>query len=376
MSEEMISELVRKLQQPGLDLFEQRRYRDAIIRRGAPAVRELLLLVPGDPPLLEGVITETIRAIEGNDERDRALDVLEDTLTTSGDPDVRKFCMQAVAELFPGAVHVGQRLLGFARARSIESREIRLCALKAASRLVPVQTLGRDFIALLADPDPGIVLACLRALPPYVGKLPARDTAQALEALLDPRFEMTVRCEAIDLLGRFGELDALERVMLLPLTETQEHAAVQSMVQNLLRKPRSLARIAPKNFEHLISRLFQKMNYENVDAQSKESWDEGVDVVAWCQETRIKGPERIKIIGQCKRYRPENHVRPEAIDSMIEAIRSQGATRGVILTTSDFLPAARQKASAYRSIELIDGKQLQGLFDQHFQPDLYRVQGG
>lgn len=281
--------------------------------------------------------------------------------------------MRVLVDQYREATHVGQRLLDFVEAKSQETMELRLCALKAAGNLKPTRTLGQRLLGLLGSTELDIVTECLRILSAYAGVLPADEAVHLLEILLGPSVGLAVRCRAIELLGKLGEIDSLERVMLLPLTHAQEHAAVQSMVHHLMHKPRSVVRLAPKNFEHLICRLLQKMKYDDVGVERKASWDDGVDVTAWYQEDRMKGRERLKMLGQCKRYQKTNLVGPDTIDRMVEALQSKEAGRGVIITTSGFHPAATQRARMHRSIEIIDGTQLQVLLDQHFSASLYRV---
>lgn len=87
----------------------------------------------------------------------------------------------------------------------------------------------------------------------------------------------------------------------------------------------------------------------------------------------MKGRERLKMVGQCKRYQRTNLVGPDTIERMVQALQSKEAGRGVIITTSGFQPAATQRSHMHRSIEMIDGAQLQALLDEHFSPSLYRV---
>jgi restriction endonuclease Mrr len=54
-------------------------------------------------------------------------------------------------------------------------------------------------------------------------------------------------------------------------------------------------------------------------------------------------------------------------------MRTQEAARGVIITTSGFMPAAIERARTHQYIARVDGSELQRLLDQHFQRGLYRV---
>lgn len=377
---ESITELILKLQRFGIDLFEQRRHREEIARRGREAIRELLPLIPSDPPLLEGVLLETLRGIAEPAERERARDDLEHQLAPNNDPSARKICIRLLAERYPDATHVGQRLIDFATNHAHESKDIRLCALDAVAKLRPTSALGERLVALLRDPDMELVPRALEILRRYPGLAPADVAVKELELLASPTSRpdasMAVRCAAIELLGQFGEVDILERVVLLPLTDERENEAVGKLLRHLLRKPRSLIHLTPKSFEHLVRRLLERMGYEDVQVQQKGSWDEGVDVVAFFHdENRVKGPERVKVIVQCKRYRRASLVSADVVDTMTAALQKQEAARGLIITTSRFMPATLERAQKHRHIELIDGSALQALLDRYFQENLYRVEG-
>jgi restriction endonuclease Mrr len=115
------------------------------------------------------------------------------------------------------------------------------------------------------------------------------------------------------------------------------------------------------------------MGYEDVEVQSKGSWDDGVDVTAWLREQRLMGLERIKVLGQCKRYRQSSLLGPDVVEKMVESLKLKQGGRGVIITTSGFQPAAIERARSYKQIEMITGADLQVLLDKHFDKGLYRV---
>jgi hypothetical protein len=370
-----ITALVLKLQEPGLNIFDQHEHRKTIAEQGRDAVRALLPILPHDPPLIEGLLLLTLKNISSVSDRERAREDLEYRLGPAHDSATRQVCGRLLVGQFPDATHVGQRLLDFAADGVRETRDLRLSAVKAAAELKPASTLGHRFVALLTDADTGIVLAALSALSRYVGILSSEDIVRELERLIGPssKLAVEVRCSAINLLGQFGEIDILERVMLLPLRHDKEYQAVQAMVLHLLRKPRSAVRLSPKNFEHLICRLLEKMGYEDVEVQSKGSWDDGVDVTAWLREQRLMGLERIKVLGQCKRYRQSSLLGPDVVEKMVESLKLKQGGRGVIITTSGFQPAAIERSRSYKQIEMITGADLQVLLDKHFDTGLYRV---
>lgn len=370
---ESITELLRKLQRPGIDLFERDQYVKEIASRGAAAVRELLPALSSDPKLVGGLLRGALNATTDAAERNRLRDELEHRIAPNCDQPLRKVCIDLLADHYPDATHVGLRLLDFAANRDHETREIRICALKAATRLTPAAAIGRGLLALLQDEDMEIVLKALGALPAYRDKLPTEEVTRELDRLIGPAAELEVRCTAIEILGLFGQIDVLERVCLLPLSNERERLAVQAMVRHLLDKPRSVIHLNPKNFERLVGRLLEQMGYESVDVQSKGSWDEGVDVTAYYHEERVKGRERLKMICQCKRYSRSKLVGSDVVSAMVTSLKEVRAARGVIITTSDFLPAARELAQSHPHIELICGTELQRLLDEKFDGNLYRV---
>ncbi|MCC6558758.1 MAG: restriction endonuclease [Polyangiaceae bacterium] len=373
---ESITELLRKLQKPGLELFEWNQHVKEIASRGASAVRDLLPAVSGDPKLVGSLLREALRATTNAAERDRLRDELEQRITPKNELQLRKVCIDLLADHYPDATHVGLRLLESAADHEQETREIRICALRAAIRLRPVASVGRRLLPLLHDDDLEIVLKVLGALPAYRDKLAAEEVIQELDRLIGPTADLEVRCSAIEILGLFGEIDVMERVCLLPLSHEREHLAVQAMVRHLLAKPRSVIHLNPKSFERLVGRLLEEMGYDSVVVQSKGSWDEGVDVAAYHRDPRMmKDRERIKVVCQCKRYSRSRLVGADVVSTMVGTLRSAEAARGVIITTSDFTPAARELARSHQQIELICGTDLQELLDKYFPGNVYRIPG-
>ncbi|MDC3958539.1 restriction endonuclease [Polyangium jinanense] len=364
---ETISELVLKLQRPGADMFEQLDLREKITRRGVEAARDLLNFIAQDAPLVEGLLRDTLKGIRDESERERIRNELERRIEPNNEPSVRRVCMRLLAVHFPQATHIGPRLLDFAASSATETRDMRMDALKAAAKFHATATLGHRMLRLFRDGDAGILAEALNALPAYQRVLASEEVVPELERLLAFDSTAEIKCTAIEMLGRFGELDAFERVCLLPLTHERERLAVQVMVGHLLAKPRSVLALAPKSFELLVGRLLVKMGYQNVEVQRKGSWDEGVDVSAWMTENRVNGPERVKVVVQCKRYKATNLVGQDVVEAMVKCLRDHGAARGVIITTSSFQPAAVELRQRHQYVELINGQQLQALLDTHFE---------
>ncbi|MDI1434925.1 restriction endonuclease [Polyangium sorediatum] len=367
LSTATLSELVLKLQRPGVDMFEQQLLRGAITQRGVDAARELLNFIAQDAPLVEGLLRDTLKGIRDEPARERIRNELERRIEPNHEPPVRRVCMRLLGTHFPQATHVGARLLDFAASSATETRDMRMDALKATVKFLATATLGSRMVRLLDDADPSIVAEVLNALPAYQPVLEPRDVVGKLHALVSLGSTSEIKYTAIELLGRFGDIDAFERVCLQPLHHERERLAVQIMVGHLLSKPRNVLALAPKTFELLVKQLLEKMGYEGVEEQNKGSCDGGVDVTAWTTEVRVNGPQRVKVVVQCKRYSPSNLVGADVVRKMVDSLRAQGAARGVIITTSAFQPAALEFHRDHQYIELINGQQLQTQLDTYFE---------
>lgn len=133
--------------------------------------------------------------------------------------------------------------------------------------------------------------------------------------------------------------------------------AIENQVKvDLLEK---LKTINPYFFERVILELFQKMGYGDFK-ETKRSGDGGIDGVINRDELGME-----KIYTQAKRY-SENKVREPEIRNFIGAM-SDGTTKGIFVTTSQFDDSAIKKARESRNttIILIDGARLVDLMYKH-----------
>lgn len=187
--------------------------------------------------------------------------------------------------------------------------------------LVSLRVTNEVFDELdLARVDP---IACLKALGAGVSKSPAElaPVRPVLEfSMVDPRF-----VEEQDILT---ELD--QRPNLMELT--------------------------PSEFESLITNLFQKMGLETKLTQA--SRDGGVDCVAYDPRPVLGG----KVVIQAKRYK--NTVGVSAVRDLFGTMHNEGATKGILVTTSGYGKAAFDFA-ANKPLELLDGSNLLYLLAEH-----------
>jgi restriction system protein len=131
-------------------------------------------------------------------------------------------------------------------------------------------------------------------------------------------------------------------------------------VVSTLSEGENIAAMDWKDFEHLIRQLFEKeFSSEGCEVQvTQGSRDGGVDAVAFDPDP-IRGG---KIVIQAKRY--TNTVGVEAVRDLFGTVVNEGATKGILVTTSQFGPEAR-KFVAGKPLALIDGSNLLHMLAQH-----------
>ena len=156
-------------------------------------------------------------------------------------------------------------------------------------------------------------------------------------------------------------LSYLERVApeLGPRQKIQKLAKQQkAVVRESLRE--HLLQMDPKDFEELVGRLLEEMNYQNV-AVIGQSGDRGVDVVADIQ----LGVTSVREVVQAKRHK--GTIQRKDLDALRGSLYQFNAIRGSIVATSRFAKGAVEAAFApgQAPITLIDGDSLIDLLIEH-----------
>lgn len=118
----------------------------------------------------------------------------------------------------------------------------------------------------------------------------------------------------------------------------------------------NLMELSPLDFENLVGNLFSKMGLET--RQTQLSRDGGVDVIAFDVRPILGG----KVVIQAKRY--SNTVGVSAVRDLYGTMMNEGATKGILVTTSGYGKAAFEFAND-KPIELIDGGGLLYLLENH-----------
>lgn len=157
-------------------------------------------------------------------------------------------------------------------------------------------------------------------------------------------------------LERVGTEEALggdEQQELWGLAKKQE-ASVRESLRELLFNMDAFA------FEHLVKRLLEEMNYQNVEVTTR-SGDGGVDVIG---EIEL-GITSVREVVQAKRHR--RTIQRKDLDALRGSLYRFNAVRGTIIATSRFSKGTEEAAFAHGAapITLIDGDKLIDLLIEH-----------
>lgn len=122
-----------------------------------------------------------------------------------------------------------------------------------------------------------------------------------------------------------------------------------------------LVAIDPIDFEHLIRRLFEAIGMESW--VTRASRDDGVDAVATNAEPLIGG----LCIIQAKRTK--NAVPADSVRALAGVMHDMAAAKGILVTTGWFGKASSDFAYRTGRMELIDGRGLKALLQEHLGID-------
>jgi restriction system protein len=151
-----------------------------------------------------------------------------------------------------------------------------------------------------------------------------------------------------------GELIAVKPILEFNMVD---HRFIQEadVLSTLDQRP-NLMELSPSEFESLITNLFDRMGLDTKLTQA--SRDGGVDCVAFDSRPVLGG----KVIIQAKRYK--NTVGVSAVRDLFGTLHNEGASKGILVTTSGFGKVAYEFANG-KPIELITGSNLLYLLKEH-----------
>jgi restriction system protein len=118
----------------------------------------------------------------------------------------------------------------------------------------------------------------------------------------------------------------------------------------------NLMLLTPREFESLITNLFERMGLET--RLTRPSRDGGVDCVAYDPRPIFGG----KVVIQAKRYK--NTVGVSAVRDLFGTVQNEGASKGILVTTSGYGRASFEFADG-KPLELLSGSNLLYLLAQN-----------
>jgi restriction system protein len=118
--------------------------------------------------------------------------------------------------------------------------------------------------------------------------------------------------------------------------------------------------LTPRDFEKLVAALYQDIGYSVT--LTKPTRDGGIDIHA----EKNQPVSKEKLVIQCKNY--TSNIPVDEIRNLLGVVASTKATKGVLVTSSDFTNDAIKFANENPSIELINNKQLSILFNEQHGP--------
>lgn len=115
--------------------------------------------------------------------------------------------------------------------------------------------------------------------------------------------------------------------------------------------------LSPSEFEHVIESLYYEMGYST--KMTKVTHDGGRDVIA--DKTQPGSKEHLVI--SCKKL--IDNVEPADYREIMFAVEDEKATKGIVVTTSDFSTEAYKAARRNPRLELIGQDSLQRMLNEH-----------
>ncbi|MEV5571622.1 restriction endonuclease [Spirillospora sp. NPDC052269] len=234
---------------------------------------------------------------------------------------------------------------------------------------VALRTLHEVFAATPAEAVSTVVFnGRVHAVDPVTGQriephlITLRATREQFEPLVlgEPRFqpiECIRRHFFADVSPHPDELTAVEPVMPYSMADPRAVDPVD-VISDIDKRP-NLLDLAPKEFEAFIQNLFSKMGFDTQLFQA--SGDGGVDCVAYDPHPITGG----KFIIQAKLY--TRTVEPTHVRDLWGTVQHEGATKGIMITTSGYGPDSYSFANG-KPLNLIDGTGLLALCHQQGIP--------
>ena len=198
-----------------------------------------------------------------------------------------------------------------------------------------------------------------RIQPPLISMRATRDRFDELE-LAEPRFDpvASIRRHFFAAISPHPEeLKPVEPVMLFSRADPRTVEAID-VISTLDQRP-NLLDLTPGAFESFVQNLFTKMGYET--DRYRSSRDGGIDCMAYKRDPVAP----MKIAVQAKLY--TKTVSPTHVRDLYGTMQHEGATLGIMITTSGYGPGSEEFANG-KPLHLIDGPGLISICQEHGIP--------
>lgn len=195
--------------------------------------------------------------------------------------------------------------------------------------------------------------------PPMISVRATREKFDEL-VLAEPRFDPAASIKRhffAAISPHPEELKAVEPVMPFSRADPRVIEAID-VISTLDQRP-NLLEMSPEEFESFIQNLFTKMGYET--DQYRSSGDGGIDCMAYKRDPVAP----MKIAVQAKLY--TKTVYPTHVRDLYGTMQHEGATLGIMITTSGYGPGSEEFANG-KPLHLIDGTGLLSICQEHGIP--------
>jgi restriction system protein len=198
-----------------------------------------------------------------------------------------------------------------------------------------------------------------RIRPPLISMRATRDRFDEL-VLAEPRFDpvASIKRHFFAAISQHPEeLKPVEPVMPFSRADPRIVEAVD-VISALDQRP-NLLDLTPEAFESFVQNLFTKMGYET--DRYRSSRDGGIDCMAYKRDPVAP----MKIAVQAKLY--TKTVSPTHVRDLYGTMQHEGATLGIMITTSGYGPGSEEFANG-KPLHLIDGPGLISVCQEHGIP--------
>jgi restriction system protein len=195
--------------------------------------------------------------------------------------------------------------------------------------------------------------------PPLISMRATREKFDEL-VLTEPRFDpvASIRRHFFAAISQHPEeLKPVEPVM--PFSRADPRIVEAIDVISALDQRPNLLDLKPEAFESFVQNLFTKMGYET--DQYRSSHDGGIDCMAYKRDPVAP----MKIAVQAKLY--TRTVSPTHVRDLYGTMQHEGATLGIMITTSGYGPGSEEFANG-KPLHLIDGPGLISICQEHGIP--------